>query len=473
MSKFKWRVLIAVAAILVLIALGALLGRSLLGANVQSRLEADASEALGMDVRIGGPVALRFFPKLHVTLKDVRITNHGAQVAAAEEAQLGIELRSLWGKDLKLREVRFQGAKITIKRDKSGHLNIDRAPKPDTSSPAADIASVSFAQSSFLFSDAQSGKDFAADNCSLELHDLQLAPGTSTGVMKTLSFAGDLACEQLRTKSLTASAVKAAVHGRDGIFKLDPITLKIFGGQGQGTVAADFTAPESLYRIHSTVAKLQIADFSKSALPEKLGQGTLEFAANLTMRGTVKNGVIRTASGDAALHGDNLVLDIGDLDKEFSRYESTQNFNLLDVGAFFLAGPIGLAVTKGYDYARILKKSAGRTTIRTLASTWRVEHGVAEAQDVALATAENRVALKGGLNFVSDSYEDVTIALIGPKGCVRVEQKIHGAFRDPQVDKPNVVTAVAGPARKLINKGRSLLGAKCSVFYSGVVASPK
>ena len=59
------------------------------------------------------------------------------------------------------------------------------------------------------------------------------------------------------------------------------------------------------------------------------------------------------------MHGDNLVLDIGDLDKEFSRYESTQNFNLVDVGAFFLAGPIGLALTKGYDYSRILKKIGG------------------------------------------------------------------------------------------------------------------
>jgi hypothetical protein len=34
------------------------------------------------------------------------------------------------------------------------------------------------------------------------------------------------------------------------------------------------------------------------------------------------------------------------------------------------------------------------------------------------------------------------------------------------------VTAVAGPARKLINKGKRLFGAKCSVFYTGTVAPP-
>jgi AsmA protein len=102
-----------------------------------------------------------------------------------------------------------------------------------------------------------------------------------------------------------------------------------------------------------------------------------------------------------------------------------------------------------------------------------VEHGVAVAQDVALTTTENRVAMKGGLDFVNDSYDDVTVALVDPKGCVRVEQKIHGPFRKPEVDKPNVVTAITGPVRKLINKGRSLLGAKCSVFYSGAVPPPR
>jgi AsmA protein len=180
-----------------------------------------------------------------------------------------------------------------------------------------------------------------------------------------------------------------------------------------------------------------------------------------------------TVAGEASLQGRDLELEIGDLDKEFSNYESTQNFNLIDVGAFFLAGPLGIAVTKGYDYSRILKKSEGHTTIRTLLSRWKLERGIAQAQDVALATPQNRIAMTGGLNFVNDTYDDVTIALVGPKGCARVEQHVHGSFRKPEVEKPNVITTIAGPARKLINKGKSLFGAKCVVFYSGAVQAPQ
>ena len=56
---------------------------------------------------------------------------------------------------------------------------------------------------------------------------------------------------------------------------------------------------------------------------------------------------------------------------------------MVDLGAFLLAGPIGLAVTKGYDYAKVVKSEAGSSQVPTLISEWHVEHGVAQAQDVA------------------------------------------------------------------------------------------
>ena len=60
--------------------------------------------------------------------------------------------------------------------------------------------------------------------------------------------------------------------------------------------------------------------------------------------------------------------------------ESSQNFNLVDVGALFFAGPLGLAVTKGFNFASIFQSSGGSSQIRTLVSEWHIERGVAQAQ---------------------------------------------------------------------------------------------
>ena len=468
------RVLLAlIGALVLLVALITWLGPRLLGAHVKSRLEADASDALSMQVQVGGSVALRFFPGLHVTVTDVHIRNRGLDVASIGEVQLGIELHSLLHKDLKFQSVHFKNARITIARDRSGQFNTAGPPTPASSSPAADIAIVSLADSSLFYTDAKRDNDFSAENCSVEITDLRLTPTTPPDILKTVAFTGHLSCAQMHSRNLAATEVTASVAASGGTLKFDPVALQMFGGHGAGHVTADFTAVEPVYHVHSSISKLQIADFSKTVTPEKIAAGALDFTANLTMHGTPETGVMGTVAGEASLHGNDLLLNIGDLDKEFSNYESTQNFNLIDVGAFFLAGPLGVAVTKGYDYARILKKSEGHTTIRTLISQWKLERGIAQAQDVALATPKNRIAMTGGLNFVNATYDDVTIALVGPKGCARVEQHVHGSFGKPEVEKPNVITTITGPARKLINKSKSLFGAKCVVFYSGAVQAPQ
>ncbi len=200
----------------------------------------------------------------------------------------------------------------------------------------------------------------------------------------------------------------------------------------------------------------------------------MDFSANLLMQGKTVKEMTQTANGDASLRGENLTLNGSDLDLEFSRYESSQNFSLVDAGAVFLAGPVGVVVTKGYDFASIFKGSGGASAIRTLVSEWKIERGVAHAQDVAMATNQNRIALTGGLDFINGRFENVTVALIDAKGCAKVKQKISGPFQKPAVEKPSVLASLAGPALKLLKKGRDIFpGGKCDVFYAGSVAPPK
>ena len=90
-----------------------------------------------------------------------------------------------------------------------------------------------------------------------------------------------------------------------------------------------------------------------------------------------------------------------------------------------------------------------------------------------MATKANRIALQGGLDLVNEQFDDVTMALVDAKGCVKVEQKIRGSFGKPVVEKPNLLVSLAGPALGLLKKGGELLlGQECKVFYAGSVAAP-
>jgi len=459
------------AGLLVLVAVALLL---FVDANAyKSRFEAAASGALGMEVRVGGRLGVSLFPGLLVTLQDVHIRNRGADLVSAKEARLGIDLLPLLKKEVRFGKIALKNPVISIERGRDGKFNFE-TPQTAGALPALNLAKISVSDGTLLYADKQSGEGVEAGDCKLDVRRLLLSGGESADLMKNLSFTAELACGEIRTKDFTVSGLKFTADGKNGIFDLKPVTMGIFGGQGSGNVRADFSGAVPLYHVHYSLPQFRIEEFFKILSPQKVAEGSMDFSASLSMQGKTVNEMTQTANGEASLQGENLTLNGSDLDLEFSRFESSQNFNLVDVGAFFFAGPVGLAVTKGYNFATILKGSGGSSAIRTLVSDWKIERGVAHAQDVAMATNENRIALQGGLDFVKGRFDDVTVTLIDAKGCAKVRQKISGPFQKPVVEKPNILKSLAGPALKLLKKGRKLFpGGECEVIYAGSAGPPK
>jgi uncharacterized protein involved in outer membrane biogenesis len=438
------------------------------------RLEARASEALGMEVSVGGRLAIGFFPGLLATLGDVHVRNREAEVASAKEARLGIDLLPLLQGEVRIARIALKHARISIERSRDGRFNFEKMEATEGTLPALDLAKVSLSDGSLRYADQQSGEGFEAGDCSLEGRDLRLLSGKGSDLMKNLSLTAELACREVRDSGFTVSELKVSADGKNGAFDLKPVTIRLFGAQGSGSIRADFSGAVPLYNFQYSLQQFRAEEFFKTLSPQKVAEGPMDFSANLSMRGKTVKEMTRTAEGEISLRGKDLTLSGSNLDLELSRFESSQNFNLVDVGAFFVAGPLGLVVTKGYDFASIFRGSGDSSRVRTLVSDWKVERGVAHAQDVAMATNENRVAFHGGLDFVNARFDNATMAVIDAGGCAKVLQKLRGTFQKPVVERPGILKSLTGPALKLLKKGRDFLpGGECEVFYSGSVAPPK
>ncbi|MDO8472344.1 MAG: AsmA family protein, partial [Dehalococcoidia bacterium] len=368
------------------------------------QMEAVASSALGMEVRVGGRLGIGFFPGLLVTLEDVHIRNRGADVASAKEARLGIDLLPLLQKQVRIGKIALKHPRISIEQDRDGKFNFEKPEEARATFPALDLAKVSLSDGTLLYTDKQSGEGFEAVNCNLGVRRLRLAEGKSSDLLKYLSFTAELACGEIRKNDFTVSDLKFSADGKNGVFDLKPVTMRVFGAQGSGSIQADFSGAVPRYHVRYSLSQFHIEEFFKTLSPQKVAEGPMDFSANLSMQGKTVNEMRQTVAGQISLRGENLTLNGSDLDREFSRFESSQNFNLVDAGAFFFAGPFGLVVTKGYNFASIFQGSGGRSEIRTLVSDWKVERGVAQAQDVAMATNQNRVALQGELDFVNEQF---------------------------------------------------------------------
>jgi len=441
--------------------------------SYQPQLETAASETLGLETRVGGELGLRLFPRLQLTLGEVQLAQQGAEVGTIKEVRLGIGLLALLASQIEIRTLTLIQPNIFIERGRAGNFNFERPEAAGGSWPGLDFSSIAITGGTLHFADQQSGASLEALDCSLTAGQLQLPGGNSADVLQTLSFKAGVVCGEIRTHDLTATDVMFSANGKPGVIDLDPVTMQIFGARGSSSLQAEFSGAVPRYEVRYDLPKFRIEDFFKTLSPQKFAEGSMDFSANLTMQGRTWNEIKSSMAGKILLQGEKLKIHGRDLDQEFDRFESSQNFNLVDVGAIFIAGPFGLLVTKGYNFASILQGSGGESEIRHLRSDWQVEHGTAKARDVALATGQHRVALQGELDFVNETFNDVTVALIDAEGCTKVRQTIRGSFQNPEVEQPSVLKSLTGPVRKLIKLGRELFpGGECEEFYAGSVAAP-
>jgi uncharacterized protein involved in outer membrane biogenesis len=514
--------------------------------SYKPRIEAIASGASGLDVRINGKMGFSFSP-FGVSAKDIQVTNKGGDILSLENLKVGLELMPLLKKQLKVTSCELVKPAVTIVKDAEGKYNFEGTEKKTTEGrPGAAVSmnelklskgilvyldkktgektevkdfnlaiknisiagTFSFTGSfdckevlqkdfrienlkasvkalkgiynvepltigALVYSDKKAGKKTELKEINLAIKDLSV-PDTSGKMIRNISFTGNLGCKEVREKDLRIDNVESPIKAEKGVIYLMPLTMDVFGGKAKADATANMSEVDAVYKINLKLSNLDFGKLEESFGTKKVIGGTGDLYTSLTMKEKGSRNLMSSMDGTFSLRGDNLVTYTMDLDKILLSFEASQKFNLVDLGAFFIAGPIGSAAVKGYSYGDIYNQTRGGKGIIThFIANWKIKAGVADATDCALATHHNRVALKGKLNLISERYDNVIVALLDDKGCAKFKQSISGPFGSPKVGAVSVAEIIASPILNLYRKAKRFVqGGKCEVFYNGAVQQP-
>ena len=439
------------------------------------KIETAVSEATGLDVRIRGKMGLSFF-SLGLSAKDILVANRGSEILSMKSLKLRADLIPLLQRQLKVTACELTSPVVTIVKDADGKFNFEnievQSPK-GRPGQAFGLNELKLSHGSLVYWDKKTGKKTELKGIDLAVRDVSVAD-TSGGIIKNISFTGSFACRELIQRDLRIENLKAPVKAVSGVFSFMPLTMDIFGGKGEGDLTADETARDPEYKINMKVSKLDFEKLQESFGIKKTISGKGDLAALLTIKEKNRN-LMQNLDGTFSLRGDNLVTHTVDLDKILSSYEASQKFNLIDIGAFLIVGPLGNVALQGYRYGNFYYQSqTGRGAIVQFISHWNIKNGEADAVDCALATRHHRIALKGKLNLVSEKYDKVTVSLLDGKGCALLTQTISGSFGHPQIGAVSAVESLAGPVLDLYRKAKRFVQAgNCTVFYDGSVRQPR
>ena len=448
------------------------------------RIEAAVSDALGMELRIRGKAGLRLLPSVSIVLSDIHLRNRGTDLAVAETLRMGVKLRPLLNRRLEITEIVLKKPWIRIERGTDGRFNYEtpsRSPAPPATGAAEQGFSLAVTggiiqDGSLSYLDKRDGARVEATGIDLSLESLSLPADPAKPLSKGISFSGALRVGGIRSKAFDVSGVEAKMTASAGVYDIGSLTLKLFGGNGEGAVRIDLSRQKPDFRVKFTLAKFRAEQSLAAILQQKILSGPMTVGADLSFLGSGAEEMQRTVRGRVSLRGEDLTLHGVDLDGTLSTLEQARRANLADLGALLLVGPLEAVVTKAYRFGGVGGASAegGESKVTVLVSEWTIRGGVAEAEDVAFATRKNRIALDGKLDIGNGRFVGVTVAVLDGKGCAKLRQTISGPFSAPQLDTASTlefaVTSILGlfeQAKHLVRRG------ECAPFYTGSVAQPK
>ncbi len=284
--------------------------------------------------------------------------------------------------------------------------------------------------------------------------------------LATLFAKGNLKGNEIRTREFLVNNIDFDFSIKDAEYVIDTKKPKFFGANSKGemkyTLKPFINNPD--YHIYCNISSFDIKEMMYTFLKDTTISGNLSLNMNISMKGKEWKEMLATMNGDINLAGKNLIYYGVDADKLIEEFQRSQNFNLVDAGAVLLAGPVGLAVTKGTDFAKILITKPGQLShITQLVSNWNANEGLLTLKDVALSTKKNRVAAKGWLNAVEDSLR-ISFAVIDDNGCSIFTQDVFGDLNKPTLGKVKVVSTLLAPVTNLY---KSVMDVDCPVFYKG------
>lgn len=271
------------------------------------------------------------------------------------------------------------------------------------------------------------------------------------------------------TNNFRLGNIRYDINCNEGTYVVHPKSQDLFGSKGIGEHTLKPFDDIPFYRLKYSVRQFNSEDLLKTFLEDTVITGKMDFSMDISMSGNEWDSLVSKLNGEVLLRGKNITMYGVDTDKLIEKFKRSQSFNLVDVGAVVLAGPVGLAVTKGTDFASIVISKPGQKTLVTkLVSDYNIHNGKLIAKDVAFTTEKNRIAAKGWLDFTTDSLK-ITIAVLDKNGCSIFSQDLFGPFKKPKTGNIQVVGTLMAPVTNLWN---DIWGNNCDVFYHGSLAHP-
>jgi len=441
--------------------------------SLKATIDEQIEWATGMQTNIEGDIRARLLPTFVLTANKPTLLDENFLEIRAQKLEMEIPLFSMLSSQVEIRAIQIKQPEVVLLFESidtsipnvEDPEPIDTTTQENTSHWKVDLVDIIISDGSFSYFNHNNMDTIECHGVNV-VSDSIILSGNADAIRFTDVIAfGKLSIDSARMNMLVLDDIKLNVIIEDGILDVGHEEVSANGEPQQGHFYMDLSTEIPAFHIVQDINGFYIEDLLESLESDPFMKGQMDFSLDMQFSGSSSSELWLSSSGELLLKGKEMILYGTDLDRIARQFTRSQKFNLVDVSALFLAGPVGIAVTKGSDYANLIISNKGDSSIvHEFVSSWSINSGNLIARDVAFSTNENRIAVKGSLNLWYESFNDIEFALVNDAGCAVFQQGISGSFSNPQTSDVKVVGTLLGPIKNIFK------GKKCkNPFYEGMI----
>ncbi len=450
-------------------------------------LEKTLTESTGADWTIKGDIALSLLPSLSVTVHDIQAAYNKEELIKAGSVNIKVGLIPLLSREVHVGKFEIRDTQVNIIKDANGNLYIPVAPPAQETETSAAlpiksliIDKIAINNGTITYLHKKADSKTALSNIDFSLGGFTIIENNKLidnlqERIKNSKLVGNFHAKSFSANKIQINNISIKLTGNNGLFSAKPISADMQGVPLSGELAIDASSTLPKITMQCAIKGYEVGQLVKEPDKESPINGALDMNAQLNTQGKTQEELLNDLSGVFSIRGSDLTLKQIDIDAILDKYEKSRNFSLVDLGGFFVLGPLGPLLTKTYDYSNVVREvGGGESTITKIVADWQIKNGVAIAEDVAFATRENRVAIQGKINLAKSRFEQLEVAIINASGCKEFSQTINGTFDNPEMEEASFVAqTIVNPVLGLIKKTTKVFKQEeCKPFYTGQVAHP-
>ena len=479
MRIFK-KVLIWLGISLVALAVLLFIAASVLINQSKPQLEQVLTENIGLETRIDGPISLKIMPGISVVAIDLKVISNETYIVRIENIEIAVDFAKLFSGEIVVNELHLNHPQAYIVRNVAGIFNfeelyaqVNKPAKKAVEKLPVNLEVFTIQGGSILYFDQAHGDTLRMGGIDIYSEDLGFTGTLDNFKVNQIYFNGEMNIRQFKLNDLKLDSLQFGVNGKEGKLKISDKRKTVFDGNVKGHALIDFNSKPVSISLYHKAQNMDCLLFLRAVDSDEYLEGRLSYEISLDFQSFDWQKIMTSSKGQFHIAGNNLTFYGLDLDKTLKEFEVTKEFNVMNLAAVFLAGPYGSVFAKGIDYKDILTGYDGeQTTIDELTGNWKINKGIAIADDVAFKTDKYRMAVDGKLDLVNKQYNNLTIAMVNKDGCVGFSQTLSGDFEEPQTTSMMVIGIAFGKSDNMWKVLSTPSKRKCTPFYTGSITHP-